>query len=194
MLNIENIEVVNKSKLLGTIVTDKLTWDENTDYLVKKAYKRMQLLHKVASFTSSKEEKKTIYISYLRSILEQSCVVWHNSLILDNSNDLERVQKSAVKIILGNKYSNYEQALDELNLDSLKTRRQKLCRKFALKCLNNDKINKFFPLNKKRHIMKTKKYEKFKVKFANTERLKKSAIPQMQRLLNQEKLLHFYNL
>ena len=41
MLNDENIEVVNKSKLLGTIVTDKLTWDENTDYLVKKAYKRM---------------------------------------------------------------------------------------------------------------------------------------------------------
>ena len=151
----------------------------------------MQLLHKVASFTSSKEEKKTIYISYLRSILEQSCVVWHNSLTIDNSNDLERVEKSAVKIILGNKYSNYEQALDELNLDSLKTRRNKLCRKFALKCLNNDKTSKFFPLNKKRHCMKTKKYEKFKVKFANTERLKKSAIPQMQRLLNQEKIIAF---
>ena len=58
MLNNENIEVVNKSKLLGTVITDKLTWDENTNYLVKKAYNRMQLLHKVASFTSSKEEKK----------------------------------------------------------------------------------------------------------------------------------------
>ena len=39
--------------------------------------------------------------------------------------------------------------------------------------------------------MKTKKYEKFNVKFANTERLKKSAIPQMQRLLNQEKIIAF---
>ena len=39
--------------------------------------------------------------------------------------------------------------------------------------------------------MKTKKYEKFKVKFANTERLKKSAIPQIQRLLNQEKIIAF---
>ena len=138
-----------------------------------------------------RKRKKTIYNSYLRSVLEQSCVVWHNSLTVDNSNDLERVQKSAVKIILGNKYSNYDQALDELNLDSLKTRRNKQCQKFALKCLKNDKTNKFFPLNKKRHIMETKKYEKFKVKFANTERLKKSAIPQMQRLLNQEKIVTF---
>ena len=58
MMNNENIEVVSKSKLLGTIISDKLTWDENTNYLIKKAYKRMQLLHKVASFTSSRKEKK----------------------------------------------------------------------------------------------------------------------------------------
>ena len=119
MMNNENIEVVNKSKLLGTIVSDKLTWDENTNYLIKKAYKRMQLLHKVANFTSSRNEKKEIYISYIRSLLEQSCVVWHSSLTQENSNDLERVQKSAVKIISGNNYSNYEQAKDQLNLDTL---------------------------------------------------------------------------
>ena len=62
----ENIEIVNSAKLLGTIVTDSLTWDENTNYLVQKAHNRMQLLRKVASFTSSKEEKKIIYISYIR--------------------------------------------------------------------------------------------------------------------------------
>ena len=39
--------------------------------------------------------------------------------------------------------------------------------------------------------MKTKKYEQFKVNFANTKRLQKSAIPQMQRILNQEKILSF---
>ena len=72
-LNDENIEIVNKSKLLGTIITDNLTWDENTDYLIKKAYKRMQLLHKVASFTSSKEDKKMylhfIHKKYTRTIM-----------------------------------------------------------------------------------------------------------------------------
>ena len=106
-LKSKNVEVVKSSKLLGTIITDNLTWDENTSFLVKKAYNRMQLLIKVSSFTSSEDEKKEIYISFIRSILEQSCVVWHSSLTEENSNDLERVQKSAVKIILANKYIDY---------------------------------------------------------------------------------------
>ena len=149
----------------------------------------MQLLQKVASFTSSKEDKKCIYISYIRSILEQSYVVWHSSLTIDNSNDLERVQKAACKIILGNQYINYEQALNKLSIDSLKIRRKKLSRRFALKCLNNDKTYKLFPLNNKKHCMKTKNFEHFKVNFANTKRFQNSAIPQMQRLLNQEENL-----
>ena len=63
----------------------------------------MELLRKVAGFTTSIEEKKNIYMLYIRSILEQSSVVWHSSLTQDNSDDLERVQKAAGKIILGNK-------------------------------------------------------------------------------------------
>ena len=120
------MEIVKSSKLLGTIITDDLNWDENTDYLVKKAYKRMNLLRKFSSFTKSKEEKKEIYILYIRSIFEQSYTVWHTSITQENSNDIERVQKSALKIILANeynKYNNYQQALLKLNLDSLKIRR-----------------------------------------------------------------------
>ena len=29
----ENIEIVNEAKLLGTIITDKLTWDRNVEEL-----------------------------------------------------------------------------------------------------------------------------------------------------------------
>ena len=39
----------------------------------------------------------------------------------------------------------------------------------------------------KKHKMKTKNCEKFRVKHALTDRLKDSAIPYMQRLLNSEK-------
>ena len=42
-----------------------------------------------------------------------------------------------------------------------------------------------FPLNKKSHPMDIRKHEKFRVQFSNTERLRNSAIPYMQRLLNQ---------
>ena len=123
-MNDENLEVVQETKLLGVMLSDNLKWDQNTDFLVKKAYKRMELLRKVSKFTLSKEEKKNIYVLYIRSILEQSCVVWHSSLTQDNLDDLERVQKCAVRIILGKEYpQNYEQALVRSDLDLLKERR-----------------------------------------------------------------------
>ena len=45
-----------------------------------------------------------------------------------------------------------------------------------------------FPINQKTHNMATRHDEKFKVQFANTERLKKSPIIYMQKLLNEHEL------
>ena len=44
----ENIEMVKEVKLLGTHITEELKWNKNTSELVKKAYKRMQLLNRAA--------------------------------------------------------------------------------------------------------------------------------------------------
>ena len=71
----------------------------------------MQLLFKVAKFTNSKEDLKMIYTTYIRSVIEQSAVVWHSSLSAKNRKDLERVQKAAIKVILGRKYSTYTKAI-----------------------------------------------------------------------------------
>ena len=117
-LNNANLEIVKKTKLLGVILTDDLKWDENTNELVRKANSRMELLRKIARFTSSIQDLRNIYILYVRSILEQSCVVWHSSLTEENKKDLERVQKSAVKIMLGKKYQDYESALMLVDLEN----------------------------------------------------------------------------
>jgi hypothetical protein len=106
----------------------------------------------------------------------------------DDSDDLERVQKSAVKIILGEKYNGYEKSLIKLDMQSLKERRSELCLSFALKCVKNQKTKNMFPENKKLHTMETRNPEKYKVTNANTERLKKSAIVYMQNLLNENHL------
>ena len=103
------IDVINSTRLLGTIITNNLRWEENTSNIVQKANARMQLLRKVASFGTSVEELKNIYILFIRSQLEHSATVWHSSLTQENKNDLERVQKSAMKIILGEKYKSHEQ-------------------------------------------------------------------------------------
>ena len=123
----ENLEIVKEAKLLGVIISDDLKWNQNTNYLIKKAYKRMELLRKASHFTVSKFDRKMIYTLYIRSVLEQSCVVWHSSLTQENTDDLERVQKAAVKIILGNQYkNNYEKSLERADLETLKERRIKL--------------------------------------------------------------------
>ena len=41
------IEVIAKIKLLGIVITSDISWDSNTEYLVKRAYKRMQIIHKL---------------------------------------------------------------------------------------------------------------------------------------------------
>ena len=125
-LNKENIEVVTETKLLGTIIQNNLKWDSNTAYIVKRANSRMLLLRKLSEYGAPKDDLKTIYVSYIRSILEQSAVVWHFSLTEENKQDLERVQKTCLKIILKGKYQDYNSSLDILDLEDLNTRREKL--------------------------------------------------------------------
>ena len=113
-------------------------------------------------------------------------MVWHSGLTEKNKRDLERVQKSALKIILKDRYKNYKNTLNVMNMDSLEVRRENLCLKFAKACVKNEKLSDMFPRNSKNHLMEKRGREKFYVKKAKTERLRKSAIVNMQNLLNKD--------
>ena len=93
-MNDRVVPVINKTKLLGTIITDDLKWNDNVELLTKRANQRLQLLRKCSEYTNSIDDLKTIHISYIRSILEQSSVVWGSSITEENKLDLERVQKN----------------------------------------------------------------------------------------------------
>ena len=96
--------------------------------------------------------------------MEHSAVPWHFGLSDKNRAKLERVQKSALKVILGKRYTTYSDALDILNIESLEDRRKSLCLKFAKKCLQVEKLKKLFPRNVKKHNMLKRGSEFFKVK------------------------------
>ena len=91
----------------------------------------MQLLRKLLSLGASKTEMVHFWIVFCRSVIEQACVVWHNSLTQENSDDLERLQKTFAKLILKQEYVSYENALVKLNLDTLTSRRETISLKFA---------------------------------------------------------------
>ena len=175
------LEIINETKLLGTIISSDLKWHKNTEMIVKKGFQRMIILQKLAKFKVNPRDLVTIYILYIRSILEQSCVVWHFDITQEEISDLERVQKVALKVILQEDYESYHQALRILNLEPLFVRRKKLCLRFAKKCVKHEKSKTLFPINNNE-----RNKDKYEVQFARTSRLMFSSIPQLQRLLNED--------
>ena len=180
------MDIVSETKLLGTILTNDLKWDRNTAAIEKKAYARMQLLRKVKSFNPPLNQLKSVYTTFVRSVVEQSCTVWNSMITAENKEDLERIQKCALRIILENKYKDYRTALNIMELATLSDRRESLCKEFARKCVTNVKTHELFQENKKTHEMKIRNTEKYDTMFAHRERLKKSPVIYMQRLLNLE--------
>ena len=185
-LNLEGdvLQQVHEVKLLGLVLRDDLSWKSNSNYLIKRAYSRMIIIKNLFKFNVPISDLVLIYTLYIRSVLEQSAVVWHSSITKGEELDIERVQKVALKIILSEQYTTYSEALRLTGLESLKFRRKKLCLNFAKKCLKSDFTKDIFKENEP--VLYTRSHEKFHVPFARTERLAKSAIPYMIKLLNQD--------
>ena len=178
------LEEVKETRLLGVILNSQLSWQSNTSHLVKKAYKRMPILHKLFEFDVPRSDLLEIYILYIRSVLENSATVWHSSITQGQEIEIERVQKVALRTILKTEYLDYFSALKMCSLPTLKERRIILCKSFAKKCTMNAKTSDMFPVKENNHNFRQP--EKYIVFPANTSRLAKSAIPYMQRLLNSE--------
>ena len=127
-----------------------------------------------------------IFTKQCRSILELAVPAWHGAITTVERQDIERVQKAAVRIFMGTKYQGYEEALKFLKLDSLKERRIKMALNFAKKSLKLEHFSKLFPLKDSDHMMSKRSPERFIVNVSNTERHRRSAVPFLQRLLNED--------
>ena len=144
------------------------------------------MLRAASKFTSDKFILKQIYYSRIRCKLEQSAAVWSSSLTQRNISDLERVQKSAVRIIYGKPYESYTQTLKELDIMRLAERRELICLKFAKNSLKLENFKQLFPIRRNSHIMDTRQHEKYRITRSFGKRYAVSAIPSMQRLLNRD--------
>ena len=186
-LNIEGVqlEVVNKMKLLGVIITDDLKWDVNTDFITKKAFSRLWLLRRLKQLGASKEALLDVYAKNVRSVLEYASVVWHSGLTKKNTAQIERVQKAVFAIILGEQYTSYQSACALLQMKMLSERRVVLAQKFAFKASQHPIHRDWFVPNV-RQTNTRQKQPKFKPAQARTNRFLKSAIPFLTECLNQE--------
>ena len=114
-------------KILGLVLRTDMKWSSNTQYIVKKGYNKLWILRRLKALGADQENLKDVDQKQVRSILELAVPAWHPGLTLADSTDIERIQKTALYIILGEKYRSYSAALKTTRLDSLSTRRDLLC-------------------------------------------------------------------
>ena len=178
------LKKVNATKLLGVWLTDDLSWSKNCTEICIKAYARLTMITKLKYVGTKIEDLIDIYILFIRSIIEYCSVVFHSSLTQAQEQKLERIQKTCLRVILGEMYISYEAALEMTGLQTLKDRREKRCLDFSLKCIKHPKNQRIFPRNNIKFGQNQQTREAFHVNWARTERYKESAIPYCQRLLN----------
>ena len=96
------------------------------------------------------------------------------------------VQKVCLKVIMGEEYEGYSSALKKCGLKTLSTRREDRCLQYGLKSLLHPVHSKQFPVNP--HILNnihdTRNSEHFRVNWAKSDSYRMSAIPYIQRQLN----------
>ena len=112
---------------MGVVLRSDLSWSSNTAYLVKRANTKLWCLRRLKKFGASPTDLLDVYFKQIRSILEYAVPVWHPGLTGEDRLEIERVQKSALCIILGQNYKSYRAALKTLAIETLFQRRQKLC-------------------------------------------------------------------
>ena len=99
LLNGKPLEEVTSAQLLGMNLSSDLKWNFHVLELVKKASCWLYFLRQLKRSQVKPEELMLFYITCIRSILEYACPVFHRALPRYLSEDLERLQKHALRII-----------------------------------------------------------------------------------------------
>ena len=154
----------------------------------------MSMLTKLKFAGLSRKMLINIYCLFVRSYAEYCAVVWHKNLTQAQSKAIERLQIVGIKIILGNDcprkedgHVDYEAALAPCQLDSLFLRRNNMMLSFGKKFIKHHSLNRLFPVNhaiyEDPHHVRSREF--YKVNRARILAYQNSAIPAIQRRLNQ---------
>ena len=166
-------EEVNVFKLLGLLVNSKITWEDHVDYICSKASQRVYFLILLKRAGKPAKDIIDTYVSIIRSVLEYVCVVWHPGLTQEQSNKIEHIQNRCLDI--AHPELDCEKTLEKYGLDTLKDRREKMCKDLFDNVKNeNHKLHYLLP--PVRDYISVREYRKYEPPKLRTYRLKKSPI------------------
>ena len=110
-VNIKIIDRLSVTKILGVWISEDLSWSRNCQEITKRAYFRLPMITKLKYVGVSVEDLIDIYILFIRSVTEYCAVAFHSSLTQDQSDKLEAIQRTCLKVILGELYVDYQSAM-----------------------------------------------------------------------------------
>ena len=100
-INNRNLEKINLMKILGIWISEDLSWSRNCQEICQKAYSRLSMITKLKYVGVCLEDLLDIYILFIRSVTEYCSVAFHSSLTQQQSDKLEKIQKTCLKLIMG---------------------------------------------------------------------------------------------
>ena len=187
------LPVVKSVSLLGAKLSDDLKWELNTKEIITKCNSKLYMLSKIKAFKLSKPDLVKIWTTFIRPVTEYVAPLWHSAITIEEKDMIERLQKRALRIIMGGDYPGYDTALEQLKLPSLKDRRVDLSKKFANDILKSSKHRKLLP-EKRNNVrpMRSNVCDQLIAQKCNSQRYYRSTIPYCTRLINSDVGCQFY--
>ena len=114
--NNTQLQVTTGDKILGINIEQNMQWNDHFQVVCKKMSSYIWLLSRISSYLSS-EYRLMFYKAYIVPHLNYCNIIWGNS---SNTNvaKITKLQKCAFKTILGNEYTDFEDAKSMLNVQS----------------------------------------------------------------------------
>jgi hypothetical protein len=174
-LNDFQLERVSVAKILGVTIRDDFKWNDHIGIITVKAAKRLYLLRQLKRAGICPKDLITFYCSAIRSLLEYSCQLFHRSLPNYLSNELESIQRRAMRIILPD--LKYADALKDAGISTLFDRRAQLSSHLFEDIVNkpDHKLSGLLP-PQAHHHNDLRSERRFNVPVSKTDRFKKSFI------------------
>lgn len=167
----KDLEVVKTVKILGLVVSNDLKWNAHVDSVLSKSSKRLYFLVQLKRAGVPEKQLCLFYTTCIRSVIEYACQVYHYALPEYLSDDLERLQRRALRII--HPFLSYSQAMITAGLTTLRERRRILCEKL-FKNIVSDPTHKLHSLLPPKNLnpYNLRSNSPFSIPFSKTNRFK----------------------
>ena len=95
-----SIKPTECTKFLGVHIDNHLSFSNHVDHIISKCSSRIYLLRQLKILGMNAEGLKTFYCSNIRSLLSYAAPAWFTLLGDTDSSRLEKVQRTATRVIL----------------------------------------------------------------------------------------------